>query len=255
VKILLRKTSLVDYPGRVSSVLFLPGCNLRCPWCHNRELALGGGGITGGNAVDPGSCLAHLKKRRPVLGGAVISGGEPCLWEGLPGLIAEIKKLGLPVKVDTNGTVPAMLERLFASEGTRPDYIALDLKTAPERYRELPSAPSNNNNGFDPAEALRRSAALIRQSGIAHEYRTLALPGGFITGKDMEALAPLADGSPWFFRRFRGGNCLDPAWDALEENEAEAAGRADALAEKARELGKNGLVPGALAHASPFGEN
>ena len=228
-KIQLKKTSLIDYPGRVSSVFFFSGCNLRCPWCHNRELVLGGAE----SCVSPEAALAHLRKRRSVLGGVVLSGGEPCLWEDLPDLICEIRKLALQVKLDTNGMFPEMLEKLFNSEVSRPDYIALDLKIAPARYREL--LPPGGGN-FDPTEALMRSAALIRESGISHEYRTLALPplvgsDGFITEKDIEALAPLVDDSPWHFRPFAGGNCLDPAWDALEETASAAQARVKALLE------------------------
>ena len=211
----------MDYPGRVSSSFFFQGCNLRCPWCHNRELVIGGAE----GLVSAGDALAHVRKRRSVLGGVVLSGGEPCLYEGLPGLIEEIKSLALPVKLDTNGTLPAMLETLFSREETRPDYIALDLKIAPDRYGEA-------------GGKLVESAALIRACGIAHEYRTLALPGGFITGEDIEALAPLADNAPWHFRPFRGGSCLDPAWDSRQESAAEAGARVQALAERARELGK-----------------
>jgi len=179
-----------------------------------------------------------LQKRRKVLGGVVLSGGEPCLFTDLPGLVEEIKTL-FPVKLDTNGLFPAMLEKLLSREETRPDYIALDLKTAPARYRQLLPAVKS---ALDPGGLLWQSAALIRQSGIAHEYRSLALPGAFITEKDIEALAPLTDSSPWFFRPFKGGNCLDPAWNDMEEPAAEARARAETLAKIARDLGKNGIA-------------
>ena len=169
-----------------------------------------------------------------------MSGGEPCLCRGLPDIITEIKKLALPVKLDTNGMFPEMLEKLFGREGTRPDYIALDLKVAPARYAEL--IPEKTRN--DLCEKLIKSAALIRSSGISHEYRTLALPGGYISTEDIEVLAHLADNAPWYFRPFVGGNCLDPAWDILEEPVAEARARLEALAGRARELGKAGKVMG-----------
>jgi pyruvate formate lyase activating enzyme len=240
VRIQLRKTSFVDYPGRISSVFFFNGCNLRCPWCHNRQL------ITGVQEDHVGieEGLAHLHKRKQVLGGVVLSGGEPCLYPDLPGIIKEIKKTALPVKLDTNGMSPSLLEKLFSQEESRPDYIALDLKIAPERYRDLltlkePSdrRPAAGEGINDPASLLRQSARLIRQAGISHEYRTLALPEDFVSEKDIEALAPLADNSPWYFRLFIGGNCLDSAWDALE---SPAPDKAETLARKARELGKSG---------------
>ena len=206
-------------------MVFFSGCNLRCPWCHNRELVTG----EAAGLVGVEDALSHIRKRRSVLGGVVLGGGEPCLYEELGSLISEIKKLKLLVKLDTNGTFPAMLENLFSRAETRPDFLSLDLKIAPARYGE-------------PGDKLIQSAALIRESGIEHEYRTLALPGGFITEVDIEALAPLADNAPWYFRPFRAGNCLDPAWDDLEENALEAETRVKALAEKARELGKNACL-------------
>ena len=255
IQIVLQKTSFVDFPGKISAVFFFPGCNLRCPWCHNRELVTGGLAAGGAkNLVSIEDGLAYLKKRRSVLGGAVLSGGEPCLREELPGLVGEIKKYSLPVKLDTNGMFPAALENLFTREDARPDYIALDLKLAPERYGELlpgkgSSAPasitadsSTTGSRFEPGEALKQSAALVRRSGIAHEYRTIVLPGGFLTEADIEALAPLADDAPWFFRPFRGGNCLDQTWDSLEETAAQARSRAETLAEKAKTLKKNVII-------------
>ena len=231
VKIALRKTSLVDFPGCISSAFFFSGCNLRCPWCHNRELVLG----TEENLISPEDAFAHLKKRQIVLKGVVLSGGEPCLCGELPEIIREIKKLSLKVKLDTNGTLCAMLEKLFNSTETRPDYIALDLKLAPARYKDLAG-----NKDF--SDELIRSAELIRLSGIEHEYRTLALPGEFITVEDIEALAPLTDNSPWYVRPFRGGNCLDPAWNEPEAPQTAAKAAAEELAAKARELGKNGIA-------------
>jgi pyruvate formate lyase activating enzyme len=227
----LRKTSLVDYPGRISAVIFLPGCNLRCPWCQNRELVLSEGpaGITLEEA------LGLIKRRRKLLGGVALSGGEPTLHRDLGDLIGKLHGIGLPVKLDTNGMNPPLLGELLGDRVSRPDYIALDLKLAPRRYIELlpPGRPA-----FNPAAALAESAALIRSSGIPREYRSLALPG-FGPG-DIEALAPLAEGGPWYFRPFAPGNCLDSAWNSLPPTgEKETA----ALAEAARRLGKNGVPP------------
>ncbi|GHV71175.1 anaerobic ribonucleoside-triphosphate reductase activating protein [Spirochaetia bacterium] len=239
MKIALRKTSLLDYPGKIAAAAFVSGCNLRCPWCHNPELVRPEPESWNTETLSPDEVLAFLHKRRAVLSGAVISGGEPCLWKDLPGFIAEIKKIPLLVKLDTNGTIPSMLEMIFADEKSRPDYIALDLKLAPSRYALLINGPAANTAG-----ALKQSAALIHSSGIEHGFRTLALPMNFITERDIEELAPLVDEAPWQFRAFRGGNCLDKTWDCIEETEAELEKRAKDLAEKARQLGKRGIGPG-----------
>ena len=151
---------------------------------------------------------------------------------------------------------PTVLEKLFSREETRPDYIALDLKMAPERYANLANSSHGGTSnrepelrrsaarGEEPGKNLIKSAALIRSSGIDHEYRTLALPGDYINNEDIEALAPLADNGPWYFRPFVGGNCLDPAWDTLEEPATEAHARLEALVLKAREMGKMGKAMG-----------
>jgi pyruvate formate lyase activating enzyme len=228
--VVLRKTSFVDYPGCISAVIFFPGCNLRCPWCYNGELALGTSGS--GQAV-PGyisleDTLNHIEKRRTVLGGAVLSGGEPTLFSGLGAVIGRIKSLGLRVKLDTNGLLPGVLENLFGTEETRPNYIAMDLKTAPERYREL--LPDSDARAANPGEDLKRSAALIRSFGIAHEFRSITLPASpngsentaYFGERDRAALAVLAGDSPWHIRPFVPGNCLDPAWNTAEAVHGEA---------------------------------
>jgi pyruvate formate lyase activating enzyme len=181
--------------------------------------------------------LSHLEKRRAVLGGIVLSGGEPTGFAELQAFIETVKNLGLPVKLDTNGMNPGALETLFSGVQSRPDYIALDLKLPPERYAELlPRA----NSGFKAGGALARSALLVRESGIAHEYRTLALPGDYLRAEELDALAPLVDDSPWYFRTFVPGNCLDPAWNSFSAPDME---KAALLAEKARSLGKRGICP------------
>jgi pyruvate formate lyase activating enzyme len=178
----------------------------------------------------------------------VLSGGEPTLYRDLPALIRRLRaqgKLDLPVILDTNGTFPVVLEELLSAADTRPDYIAMDLKIAPSRYAVLlpqskSRVPAENSaeakgqgsppeNSISPesaatgtasaalALAVQKSAALIRSSGIAHEFRSLVLPGGFFGPADREALVQLAGDSPWNFRPFRPGNCLDPAWDEFTE--------------------------------------
>jgi pyruvate formate lyase activating enzyme len=248
VPVVFRKTSLVDYPALVSAVIFFYGCNLRCPWCHNRDLVVGrknageefSGPANNDNCTDLEKALAHIEKRQKVLGGVVLSGGEPTLFPGLPELTARIKALGLQVKIDTNGMKPDVLEKLFSDRRTMPDYIAMDLKLAPERYTELlpqttsetgatsggglaadvanppPAAPSAGSANADPGGRIRRSAELIRLSGVAHEFRSLSLPQAYFGQNDLEALAPLAGSSPWHIRPFVPGNCLDPVWNLCE---------------------------------------
>ncbi|GMO21438.1 MAG: anaerobic ribonucleoside-triphosphate reductase activating protein [Termitinemataceae bacterium] len=200
------KTSLVDYPGKLAAVIFFPHCNLRCPWCHNRDLVIN----TQTNTIPLAEALDHIAKRRSVLGGVVLSGGEPTLVKNLPQIIQHIKALGLAVKLDTNGTNPQILKTLIQTPDICPDYIACDLKIGLARYSELFPAPSPTSA---ISENIQESIAIIQASTILHEFRSLILPDAYFSEADIAALAPLIKESPWYFRRFIPGSCLDPAWN------------------------------------------
>jgi pyruvate formate lyase activating enzyme len=210
-----QKTSLIDYQGRIASIIFFPFCNMRCPWCHNADLILGKNPVSGVALTPLTEALSHIAKRRKVLGGVVLSGGEAALYPHLPELISYIKHLNLAVKLDTNGTTPDILEKLLSSRETRPDYIAMDLKIAPGRYAELlPKSGEDESPLKDRiAGRIERSAEIIRSSGIEHEFRSLRLPQPYFTEADIDALRPLAGNSVWNFRDLVRGNCLDPSWN------------------------------------------
>ncbi|OHD19388.1 MAG: anaerobic ribonucleoside-triphosphate reductase activating protein [Spirochaetes bacterium GWB1_59_5] len=198
----IQKTSLVDYPGRVSAVLFAAGCALRCPYCHNPEL-VEPSGSQAAVLVSVDEALAFLQRRRDVLTGVVLSGGEPTLHAGLPELAQSIRALGLNVKLDTNGTLPERIVPVGA------DYIAMDLKTSPERYSELwPGAPD------DAADRIRSSVIAVRQSGAEYEFRITCAPGIFAEADAKAVAALLAPEDPVFLQRYRPGRVLDPAWDS-----------------------------------------
>ncbi|MDR1216141.1 MAG: anaerobic ribonucleoside-triphosphate reductase activating protein [Treponema sp.] len=228
MNVTLQKTSLVDYPKKIAAVIFFIGCNLRCPWCHNHELATG----EVKDVLSLDQALAHIRKRRAVLGGVVLSGGEPTLYTGLTDIIATVKAMGLPVKLDTNGVNPAALEAVL--QEPPPDYIALDLKFAPDRYDGLLLHPAHEAGLASVGSALKQSAALIHESGVAHEFRTLALPN--MDEADVDALAPLVDEAPWLFRVFKAGHCLDPRWNTFADSSVKDV---EKLVRRARELGKN----------------
>ncbi len=156
----LNKCSLIDYPGKIGAVVFTYGCNFTCPYCHNAGLVRAGGPE---DAYNTDEVLAFLKKRVGRLEAVVISGGEPCLHFDLPDFIRRIKAMGYLVKLDTNGSRPAMLKILLA-EGLL-DYVAMDIKADPSAY-----APHLCGHSID-AE-LRESVAMILNSGISHEFRT-----------------------------------------------------------------------------------
>ncbi len=248
-----KKTSLVDYPGKIAATIFIPGCNLRCPWCHNREL-VENSAKDREELIPLSRVFEQLQKRKNVLGAVVITGGEPTLRSDLGALVEELHRMAFLVKVDTNGTLPDRLEKLLAVPSTRPDYVAMDLKVAPRRYGELltpqEEGESSGEQGYtaggETAEGgntwdqrLRRSADLLVRYRVPHEFRTLVLPRNFITDRDIEALAPLVDTGTWYFSAFRGGNCLDPRWNDWEEPDRQ---RVEALAGMAKKMGKPVLI-------------
>ena len=207
----LQKMTLLDYPGRVACTVFLGGCDLRCPFCHNSELWDG----TAQPVMEDGELLSFLKKRRGLLDGVAITGGEPLLRDLRP-LLNDIKALGYPVKLDTNGFHPDRLRSLLA-DGLA-DYVAIDIKSSPERYAETAGLPS-----LDLAP-LRESVALLL-SGAApdYEFRTTAVDelhdadsfraiGAWIAGAKRWYLQPFTDRESVIFSGFHA-----PSAARLEE--------------------------------------
>lgn len=157
----IMKTTLLDYPGKVACTVFLPGCNMRCPFCHNPRVVFGKDEL-----IDTNELFSFLKKRQGILDGVCITGGEPTLYgDSLTALIKEIKKLGFLVKLDTNGTSPEMIERLTSESLV--DYIAMDIKSdlTNEAYEKACGANID-------VEIIKKSVNIIASSGIDHEFRT-----------------------------------------------------------------------------------
>ena len=171
------KTSLIDYPGKISTVIFTGGCNFRCGFCHNPGLVICDNRK---GKVDSETVLNHLKKRKSVIEGVVISGGEPTLNGGLPGFCGSIRDLnfGLKIKIDTNGSRPDIISRLL--DDRLIDYAALDIKTCPEKYREITGVKADT-------EKIISSLSILKESGIDYEIRTTCVPD-FITEEDLRAI-------------------------------------------------------------------
>lgn len=183
----LQKLTLLDFPGRIACTVFLPGCNLRCPFCHNASLVLPQQDSPPPMTAD--ELLAFLQKRHGRLQGVCITGGEPTLHPDLPDLLRQIHLLGFEVKLDTNGTNPQMLRTILA-DGLA-DYVAMDIKNSPARYTET-------CGGVDMLDQVRESAALLMESGIDYEFRTtLAHP--LHTWEDMVAIGQWLHGARRYF--------------------------------------------------------
>ncbi len=183
----IQKTTLVDYPGEVACTLFLPKCNFRCPYCYNSKLVFN---ESTGVKIPESEVFEFLEERKGFLDGVCITGGEPTLHSELPNFCAKLKKFGLKVKLDTNGTNPEMLKKLVSKKLV--DYIAMDIKADPENYDMVCHSPVN-------MDAINESIGIIRDSKLKYEFRTTVLPkfhtkesllkiGGWLKGADFYAL-------------------------------------------------------------------
>jgi len=199
----LQKTSLIDFPDMVSAVVFLQGCNLRCPFCHNPELVIPG---RFAEPLDEAEFFAFLEKRKGRLDGVVISGGEPCVHADLAAFIRRIRALGFRVKLDSNGARPDVLAALVGEKLL--DFIAMDLKGEPDAYASYCGAPIAAGN-------ILESIAIVLSSGLPHEFRTTAVPGLHDVEKLLK-LAELVKGAELYaVQAFRPELCLDPAFERL----------------------------------------
>jgi pyruvate formate lyase activating enzyme len=155
----LQKSSLIDYPEKISAIIFTQGCNFRCPYCHNPELIEGKGEPT----YTSDFLLNFLQTRQGKLDGVVITGGEPTLHKDLPDFIKQVKELGFYVKLDTNGTNPEMLKQLIGEDLI--DYVAMDIKAPIEKYEDIVCAQIDKNN-------VQKSIEILKTSKIDYEFRT-----------------------------------------------------------------------------------
>ncbi|SFI14534.1 pyruvate formate lyase activating enzyme [Tindallia magadiensis] len=158
----IQKTSLIDYPGHLSTVIFLRGCNFKCSYCHNAELL-----SFDGVQIERQKMMDELITRRSFIDSVVISGGECTLSEDLRGFIQEIKSIGYGVKLDTNGTKPDIIEPLI-KEGFI-DYIAMDIKAPPEKYDQVTGVCVN-------LDAINKSIQVIQDHMKNYEFRTTVSP-------------------------------------------------------------------------------
>lgn len=208
----LQKMTLLDFPGLVACTVFLPGCNLRCPFCHNASLVLPERMTE--PAMSQEELLAFLESRTGKLDGVCITGGEPTMHKDLPILLRQIKDMGFRVKLDTNGTRPQVLRQLLA-QGL-PDYIAMDIKNSPDRYRET-------CGGVEVLPQVRESAALIMESGIDYEFRTTVASPLHSPGELAEIGRWLQGAKAYFIQKFvDSGDLVAPGLSALSDAEMEA---------------------------------
>ncbi|MBP5209460.1 MAG: anaerobic ribonucleoside-triphosphate reductase activating protein, partial [Clostridia bacterium] len=188
----LQKLTLLDYPGHMAATVFLGGCQFRCPFCHNASLVLAPDELPD---VDEDEFFAFLSKRRGILDGVAVTGGEPLLARDIDRFFERIKDLGFAVKLDTNGALPAALRRVV--EAGLVDYVAMDIKNSQQRYAETVGLPKA------PLDAIRESAAFLLEGGVPYEFRTTVVRE-LHTPADMEAIGRwIAGAERYYLQVFR----------------------------------------------------
>ncbi len=194
----LQRISLIDYPNKIASVLYTPGCNLRCGFCHNWRIA-----------TDPqppflqeATAIEMLENRRKYVDSVVITGGEPCMHKELPKFLAKLKERGFSVKLDTNGFYPDVLEECLGYV----DYVALDIKAAPERYSLF---------GADTTSGLMHTVEILKTGKVPYEFRTTVVPE-IVTAEELDNIGKVVEGASTFvLQQFVPNDTLDKKYETI----------------------------------------
>ncbi len=211
----LQKMTLLDFPGRVAATVFTPGCDFRCPFCHNASLVMD----EGDDIIEPREVLELLKKRRGMITGLSVTGGEPLLQPDLADFLAEVKALGAAVKLDHNGSFPGKLEELIKAGLV--DYVAMDIKNCRERYAETCGLPESASEGV--LANIDRSIGILRNSGVEHEFRTTVVRE-LHSAEDIAAMGEWMKGDDAFFLQgfVDSGDIIRPGLSAYSRDEMQA---------------------------------
>jgi len=195
----LQKTSLIDFPGKISSILFTPGCNLRCPYCQNWRIVVN----PQGPFLSEDDALAILESRKKYIDAVVITGGEPLIHNDAPIFIKRLKDKGFSVKLDTNGFFPELLEQCL----NYVDYVAVDVKTSLEKYYLL---------GAKDVSRLLKTIDLLKGYGVNYEFRNTVVPG-IVEEEDVVKIGELIKGARRFaFQQFVPEDALDERFRRIQ---------------------------------------
>ena len=195
----MQKLTLLDFPGVVACTLFTAGCNFRCPWCHNAGLVLPE--EASGRLLDSGEVLSFLQKRKGVLDGVCVTGGEPLLQAELPDFLKRVKDLGYRVKLDTNGSFPERLEALVRENLA--DRVAMDIKNGPSRYAETVGLRNLD------LSAVTASKDFLLSDAVDYEFRTTVVRGLHTEESLLEAADWIRGAKQWFLQQFKdSGNLI-----------------------------------------------
>ncbi len=192
----LQKLTLLDYPGKTACTVFTPGCNFRCPFCHNALLVT----HKPEDFISEDEFFSFLNKRQGILDGVCITGGEPTLQKELIPFMEKIRAMGFLIKLDTNGARPDVLRKVLAKKLA--DYVAMDIKAAPERYGEAVDIAD-----FDFSE-VKESIRILEEDCIPHEFRT-TVTQELHSEEDFEKILSLfSSDTPYYLQQFKDSGCL-----------------------------------------------
>ncbi len=208
----MEKLSLVDYDGFVAATVFTGGCNFRCGFCHNAALVVDSENL---DILPESEVFSYLKKRKGIVEGVCVTGGEPTLNRDLPEFCEKLKKLGYSVKIDTNGTNPDMVKSL--SENGLADYFAMDIKNDRENYAKI--------IGFDKYDTrnVEKTVDFFLSGGTDYEFRT-TLISEYHHAENMAKISEWIRGAEkYFLQRFKSGDyCMSQNLSPVETAEAKA---------------------------------
>lgn len=200
----LQRVSLIEYPGKIVSIVFVGNCNFSCHYCYNPDLVKDYDKIP---TIPEEEIINFMKKRKGLLDGICITGGEPTIYPDLPKFIKKIKNLGFLVKLDTNGTNPDILKDLIDQKLI--DYVAMDIKASLSKYEKVTGTKVNLDN-------IQKSVNIIRKSGIDYEFRTTVVPK-FFKKKDALDISEWLKGSErYFLQQFRPEKTLNEDFKNLK---------------------------------------
>ncbi|MCD6445581.1 anaerobic ribonucleoside-triphosphate reductase activating protein [Candidatus Bathyarchaeota archaeon] len=195
----MQKTSLLDFPDRIATVLFTVGCNLRCPFCHNWRLVLN----PKPPFLDEETVFQILESRKRYVDAVAITGGEPTMHKDLPQFLRKLKDRGFKVKLDTNGFFPKILEKCLPYT----DYVALDVKTSLEKYKLL---------GAKDLTGFLQTIEMLKTGKVDYEFRCTVVPG-FVNKEDIPKIGELVkNGKRFAFQQFISGDTLDKKFRNVE---------------------------------------
>ncbi len=195
----LQKSTLIDYPGCVACTVFLIGCNFRCPWCYSSELVLPNK-ITRQPILPEKDFFDFLFKRRKLLDGVVVCGGEPTINNELPVFLKKIKENGFKIKLDTNGSNPELLEKLIKNNLI--DYIAMDIKAPIDKYDKVTGIKVN-------IDKIKKSIETIKNSEIDYEFRTTIIPDVHSKQDIIQIAKEISPAKRYFIQNFKPGKNID----------------------------------------------